>query len=112
MYQTKNTEQKECTLKQLREKVEEMQVLYMEHDNQLREQMRSVLMNLEIEQTARKDASLEIGKSNVQLDVSKKSYYEDEITNVVDNLSNPLKRYQFSSPFEGIPDYFKALIIK
>ncbi|CAH8825496.1 unnamed protein product [Trichobilharzia szidati] len=84
MYQTKNTEQKECTLKQLREKVEEMQVLYMEHDNQLREQMGSVLMNLEIEQTARKDASLEIEKSNVQLDVSKKSYYEVSCSGLID----------------------------
>ncbi|VDQ07766.1 unnamed protein product, partial [Trichobilharzia regenti] len=71
-------EQKECTLKQLREKVEEMQVLNMEQDNQLRGKMRSVLMNLELEQAARKDASLEIEKLNVQLDVSKKSYYELE----------------------------------
>nr|CAH8822844.1 unnamed protein product [Trichobilharzia regenti] len=71
-------EQKECTLKQLREKVEEMQVLNKKHDNQLREQMRSVLMNLQIEQAATKDASLEIERLNVQLHVSKKSYYELE----------------------------------
>nr|CAH8822848.1 unnamed protein product [Trichobilharzia regenti] len=64
-------EQKECTLKQLREKVEEMQVLNKKHDNQLREQMRSVLMNLQIEQAATKDASLEIERLNVQLHVSK-----------------------------------------
>nr|CAH8822144.1 unnamed protein product [Trichobilharzia regenti] len=79
MCQIKNTvRKKECTSKQLREKVEEMQVLNMKHDNQLRGQMRSVLMNLEIEQAATKDASLEIERLNVQLDVSKESCYELE----------------------------------
>ncbi|CAH8660771.1 unnamed protein product [Heterobilharzia americana] len=49
-----------------------------EQDNNLREQFETVLMNLEVEQAARRDTSLEVEKLNVQLDISKKSYYELE----------------------------------
>ncbi|TNN13768.1 Progesterone-induced-blocking factor 1 [Schistosoma japonicum] len=77
--QLKQTESMLCEYK---EKIDEMKnsnkFLNIEHDNQLREQIKTTMMNLEIEQAARKDASLEIEKLNVQLDISKKSYYELE----------------------------------
>ncbi|KAH8868803.1 Progesterone-induced-blocking factor 1 [Schistosoma japonicum] len=77
--QLKQTESMLCEYK---EKIDEMKnsnkFLNIEHDNQLREQIKTTMINLEIEQAARKDASLEIEKLNVQLDISKKSYYELE----------------------------------
>ncbi|CAH8675691.1 unnamed protein product [Schistosoma rodhaini] len=72
----------ECLLNQYKEKIDEMKssnkYLNNEHDNQLREQIKTAIINLEVEQTARKDASLEVEKLNAQLDVSKKLYYELE----------------------------------
>ncbi|KAK4474722.1 hypothetical protein MN116_001848 [Schistosoma mekongi] len=74
--------QAESMLCEYKEKIDEMKnsntIMNIEHDNQLREKIKTTLMNLEIEQAARKDASLEIEKLNVQLEFSKKSYYELE----------------------------------
>ncbi|CAH8583396.1 unnamed protein product [Schistosoma turkestanicum] len=72
----------ECLLNQYKEKIDEMKnsnkYLISEHDNQLREQIKATMINFEIEQAARKDASLEVEKLSAQLDVSKKLYYELE----------------------------------
>ncbi|XP_018655031.1 putative progesterone-induced-blocking factor [Schistosoma mansoni] len=72
----------ECLLNQYKEKIDEMKssnkYLNNERDNQLREQIKTAIINLEVEQAARKDASLEVEKLNAQLDVSKKLYYELE----------------------------------
>ncbi|CAH8630008.1 unnamed protein product [Schistosoma mattheei] len=72
----------ECLLNQYKEKIDEMKssnkYLNNEYDNQLREQIKTAMINLEVEQAARKDASLEVEKLNAQLDVSKKLYYELE----------------------------------
>lgn len=67
-------------LNQYKEKIDEMKssnkYLNNEYDNQLREQIKTAMINLEVEQAARKDASLEVEKLNAQLDASKKLYYE------------------------------------
>ncbi|CAH8639555.1 unnamed protein product [Schistosoma intercalatum] len=72
----------ECLLNQYKEKIDEMKssnkYLNNEYDNQLREQIKTAMINLEVEQAARKDASLEVEKLNAQLDASKKLYYELE----------------------------------